>query len=371
MTRLNFTLYKRAFPYLCFFATFFNYFHADAQQSLINVNGWNAYVHLPWDYYLNPTATYPTIIFFPGTGEVGSNASLVINNGPGAYIKQGWNGNVKVGPDSVKFIVISLQPSALWPIETQMDTRIQTLKSLYRIDNQRLHLTGLSMGGWCGTTYVTADPYGGPYYYASQVATVVEVEGVRPDDNQPYPQLFDNFANSGGRLLGFEQINDGRDIQTRVNRMNYTRPNSGIFVSTAFGNGGHCCWQQFYGGNGTAPGIFLLDGVNQNIYEWMAQNPLPPPSTNQPPVANAGGDQTITLPVNTVTITGSGTDPDGTIASYLWTQISGPSSAGIVNSNLPTVTLNNLLQGVYQFQLKVTDNAGATNTDVMQVTVNA
>ncbi len=365
-------LFKKAVSFFIFISSVLNFTSSFAQQSLVNINGWNAYVHLPWDYYSNPNATYPTIIFFPGTGEVGTNASLVIKYGPGANIAQGWNGNVKIGTDSVKFIVISLQPSALWPIETYIDTRIQTLKKMYRIDTKRLHLTGLSMGGWCGTTYVTADNYGGPYNYASQVATVVEVEGVRPDDNQPYPNLFDNFAKSGGRLLGFEQINDGRDTKTRVDRMNYTRANSAIFVPTSYGTGAHCCYDQFYGGNGTTAGKFILDGINQNMYEWMARNPAPTasPYTNISPVANAGADKSITLPANSVSLTGSGSDPDGTIASYLWKKISGPSSFTISNSTSSSTTVTSLVQGVYLFELKVTDNSGAIARDTMKITVN-
>ena len=104
------------------------------------------------------------------------------------------------------------------------------------------------MGGWCATTFVTGDPYGGPYTYASQVAAIVDVEGVVPDDNQPYPNLFDNFAHAGGRLAGFQQANDDRDIPTVVGRMNMTVPNSAIYTQTDFGDGGHCCWEQFYGG---------------------------------------------------------------------------------------------------------------------------
>ncbi|MEO8569832.1 MAG: PKD domain-containing protein, partial [Ginsengibacter sp.] len=372
MTRLTVFFSRKCLPVYLFISTFLNFTNSFAQQSLIDVDGWNAYVHVPWDYYANPNAEYPTIIFFPGTGEVGSNASLVIQNGPGAYISQGWNGNVKIGADSVKFIVISLQPSSLWPNEAYIDTRIQTLKKLYRIDNQRLHLTGLSMGGWCGTTYVTADKYGGPYTHAGQIATVVEVEGVRPDDNQPYPNLFDNFANSGGRLLGFEQINDGRDIKTRVDRMNYTKSNSGIFVSTSYGSGGHCCWEEFYGGNGNTPNNFMLDGINQNIYQWMARNPAPAASqTNQPPTANAGIDQSITLPSNSVTLTGTGNDPDGSIATYQWTKISGPSSGSIKNPTSASTSVPSLVEGVYLFELKVTDNSGSIATDEIKVTVNA
>ena len=46
-------------------------------------------------------------------------------------------------------------------------------------------------------------------------------------------------------------------------------------------------------------------------------------------------DKTITLPVNKITLAGSGTDADGTVVSYLWTKISGPTSYSIVNAASP------------------------------------
>ena len=94
------------------------------------------------------------------------------------------------------------------------------------------------------------------------------------------------------------------------------------------------------------------------------------PAVNQVPTANAGLDQNITLPVSTVTLSGNGTDPDGTISSYSWVKISGPVSGTITNTTAATTSVTGLLQGVYQFQLTVTDNNGATDTDIMQVTVN-
>ncbi len=92
---------------------------------------------------------------------------------------------------------------------------------------------------------------------------------------------------------------------------------------------------------------------------------------NIPPTANAGPNQTITLPTNSVTLAGSGTDPDGTIAAYLWTKISGPAAGTITNPNVAGTTVTGLVQGTYQFELRVTDNAGAFGRDTMQVTVNA
>lgn len=93
-------------------------------------------------------------------------------------------------------------------------------------------------------------------------------------------------------------------------------------------------------------------------------------STNIPPVSNAGNDLTITLPVNTAPLTGAGTDADGTVSSYVWTKISGPTTYTIANPNIASTFANNLVQGTYQFQLQVTDNSGATGTDIMQVIVN-
>ena len=94
-------------------------------------------------------------------------------------------------------------------------------------------------------------------------------------------------------------------------------------------------------------------------------------AVNQPPTANAGSDQNITLPINSVSLSGSGTDPDGTISAYLWTKISGPASGTITNTASATTSVTGLTEGTYEFQLRVTDNNGATDTDIMQVTVNA
>ncbi|MGC4034414.1 MAG: PKD domain-containing protein [Chitinophagaceae bacterium] len=95
-------------------------------------------------------------------------------------------------------------------------------------------------------------------------------------------------------------------------------------------------------------------------------------AANQAPVANAGANQTITLPTSTVTLNGTGSsDADGTIASYAWTKASGPTSGTITSVTSGTTTVTGLVQGTYVFQLTVKDNAGATATDNVTITVNA
>ena len=95
-----------------------------------------------------------------------------------------------------------------------------------------------------------------------------------------------------------------------------------------------------------------------------------PPQANQSPKANAGSNLVITLPTNSVTLTGSGTDADGTIASYQWSKVSGPSQYSIVSSTKAQTIVNNLVEGIYQFALTVTDNSGAAAKATVQVTVN-
>ncbi|GAB4093030.1 malectin domain-containing carbohydrate-binding protein [Flaviaesturariibacter terrae] len=95
-------------------------------------------------------------------------------------------------------------------------------------------------------------------------------------------------------------------------------------------------------------------------------------TTNATPVANAGPDKTLTLPANSVTLNGSGTDSDGSIASYSWTQVSGPNTASFSSKTVAAPTVSGLVQGSYVFALVVTDNGGATSVaDQVTVTVNA
>jgi hypothetical protein len=90
---------------------------------------------------------------------------------------------------------------------------------------------------------------------------------------------------------------------------------------------------------------------------------------NVAPTANAGVDQTAD-PGATVTLTGSGTDTDGTIASYAWAQTSGTTVTLTGTGASRTFTAPITTTGAtLLFQLTVTDDQAATGTDTIQVTV--
>ncbi|WP_045689413.1 PKD domain-containing protein [Hymenobacter sp. AT01-02] len=94
------------------------------------------------------------------------------------------------------------------------------------------------------------------------------------------------------------------------------------------------------------------------------------PVQNMLPVANAGGDTSVQLPTNQAVLQGSGTDTDGSIASYAWRQVTGPNTATGLPSTVQNPVAGNLIAGTYQFGLITKDNTGASSTeDFVLVTV--
>lgn len=91
---------------------------------------------------------------------------------------------------------------------------------------------------------------------------------------------------------------------------------------------------------------------------------------NQPPVANAGKDTSITLPNNTAILNGSAsTDPDNNIVAYKWIKIAGPASFIITNDASVQTQVSNLTEGIYQFELTVTDAKGLSDKDTVSIQV--
>ncbi len=94
---------------------------------------------------------------------------------------------------------------------------------------------------------------------------------------------------------------------------------------------------------------------------------------NAPPTANAGPDQTVNEQT-TVNLTAVGSsDVDGSIAGYSWTQTSG--TAVVINNPL-TATPNftapsvSLAGETLTFEVEVTDDDGATDTDTVDIQVD-
>jgi predicted peptidase len=99
-------------------------------------------LYLPADYGKDSKRKWPLMMFLHGAGERGSNLEVVKKHGPPKLIVQG---------KSFDFIIVSPQcPNDLWWPE-QTDTLINLLDEIekkYRVDTEKVYLTGLSMGGF-------------------------------------------------------------------------------------------------------------------------------------------------------------------------------------------------------------------------------
>jgi len=111
--------------------------------------------YLPDDYDSNPDKSWPLVLFLHGRGESNGPLPLVAKWGPPRFAKRG---------DSLPFILVSPQcpRSGSWSDETRqtqlVDLLQQVIKS-YRVDQSRIYLTGLSMGGFGSWTLAANHPH--------------------------------------------------------------------------------------------------------------------------------------------------------------------------------------------------------------------
>jgi hypothetical protein len=93
-------------------------------------------------------------------------------------------------------------------------------------------------------------------------------------------------------------------------------------------------------------------------------------TSNEPPLADAGLDQTTTRG-STVYLDGGGSrDPDGVVSSYEWTVTTPAGTATTLDcGNCERSQFQATSVGTYEVTLQVTDDDGATATDTLYVTV--
>jgi lysophospholipase L1-like esterase len=169
------------------------------------------------------------------------------------------------------------------------------------------------------------------------------------------------FATEDLQDVGFQNFNIQNNTITST---------SGIALQTYYSSNGSTTTTNF-SNNKTTGSVDANYTVTQsnNTGSVVPNCSTTPPPTNSAPTANAGTDRSITLPTSSVTLSGSGTDSDGSITSYAWTKVSG-GSATITTPSSASTTVTGLSAGSYTFRLTVTDDDGATDTDDMVVVVN-
>jgi gliding motility-associated-like protein len=307
-------------------------------------NGIWYYEYLPPDYNSN-TNNYPIVFFLHGLGERGDTEATLVTvtkNGPPKHVKAGFK---------FPFILISPQLKSKytgWPA-SYMDEVIEYCRNNLRVDQSRIYLTGLSLGG------------GGTWGYAQDPILNQKLAAIAPIcGHQNNASKACNIVNSGIPVWGFHGDADGTVNYNKtvlmVKALNACVPAPNpLALITIYPGVGHNSWDNAYRTDNSLH--------TPNLYQWLLQ------FKNGGIKVNAGPDITLNLPTSSTNITGTASADSGPITTYSWTKVSGP-AATITNPNSPTVSLTGLVAGVYTFKLTAS-NVVESSSDDVKITVAA
>jgi hypothetical protein len=235
---------------------------AQGPQQLVDVpyDSWagatvKAWLYLPADYATS-TRKYPVVFYYHGLGEAGNNPYSVLTQGLPKLISEGMRPDNVVNPvdgQPYSFIVLSAQHWSWSPNPLWLPYQLEWLKQNYRIDTNRVYVTGLSAGGQ--QSYGTASQYD---HVSKLIAAAVPMS---PAQVWPYnPTLVGQYKI---KTWFFSGNSDGGYTQNAINYNNDC--NSQLPSSSRLNiySGGHCCWTTYYNTNWRDP------ATNQSIWHWM------------------------------------------------------------------------------------------------------
>ena len=223
-----------------------------------NTNGF--YEYLPQSYS-SSNDQYPLIIFIHGLGDRGNGNPVelkrVLQNGIPKMLDEGtFPVSIELNNKSFEFIILSPQ-FIEWPEPDHVDNVINYAINNYRVDINRIYLTGLSMGGGAVWDYA-----GNNSIFAKKIAAIVPVCG----GSWPEPERA--YIIGDADLPVWATHNDGDPTvpvhytHDYVSRINSRSPNPPA-KKTIFDDDTHDAWTKTYDPSFTENGL--------NIYQWMLQ----------------------------------------------------------------------------------------------------
>lgn len=316
------------------------------------------YESLPVDYNENPSAKYPLIIFIHGKGEMGNGSSSaitkVLRTGiPYLIAHRKFPTSFKVDGKQYSFIVISPQitTNAYSQSGKFINELLQYCKQAYRIDESRIYITGLSMGGGMTWKAVSDEP--------ETFAAAIPICGSLSSSNDMARSIAKSnlplwaIHNEGDPVVSVK-VTRGWESKLKAHKAT-PYPRITIFNSKA-----HDAWSKSYDPN------FKING--QNIYQWL----LSYTRRSVLPVAVAGPDQVLETPLKEAWLDGNKSySPNDKIKTFKWSLIKGSSKIKIATPNKARTKITGLTAGSYQFELQVNDTKGRSSVDYVTLTVSA
>jgi predicted peptidase len=209
------------------------------------------WLYLPENYSRKNKQGYPLLLFLHGAGERGADLAAVKRHGPPSLIEGGRH---------LPFIVVSPQCPEwqFWKVPHLYQLLKEVMKR-YRVDADRVYITGLSMGGFGTWAFALEHPE--LFAAALPVCGGGNRHMVRPANQQLTAEL---------RRLPFWVFHGARDsvvpLSASEEMVEAVRAVGGTVRFTAYPEAGHDSWTATYD--------------NPEVYRWLAEqrrSPAPNP----------------------------------------------------------------------------------------------
>jgi predicted peptidase len=197
--------------------------------------GYQYYISLPENYEFENRKSWPVILYLHGMGQRGDDLDQVKENGPLRRIEDG----VKL-----PFVIVAPQcPNDSWWDTDNLKSLLDHIKAAYSVNDERVYLTGSSMGG--AGTWALANSY--PECFAA----IAPVCGFfTPGDPGRFKGL--PIWCFHGAMDDFVPINDS------LRMVAWIREHGGHVRFTVYPDTGHDSWRETYS--------------NPELYEWFLEH---------------------------------------------------------------------------------------------------
>jgi predicted peptidase len=190
---------------------------------------------LPADYKKEKEKTYPLMIFLHGSGERGDSLELVKRNGPPSFLD-----------NSTDFQFITVSPQC--PVGKRWNTEdlqvlLEQILAKYRIDHDRIYLTGLSMGGFGTWAWACA--------YPDQFAAIAPVCGGGDQQFAKYLKNLPVWAFHG-------EADSVVPVKRTIEMVQAVNSAGGSAKMTIYRGVGHNSWENAYN--------------DPELYKWLLQH---------------------------------------------------------------------------------------------------
>lgn len=213
--------------------------------------------------YTERSDKYPLIIFVHGLGQVGNGTTELYKVAEEAIIKRiaqkNFPPHFTAGKDAYSFIILAPQFSSHESLEALHGFVEYALKN-YRVDEQRIYLSGLSLGGRMICDYAAK--------YPTRISAIVPMAGVSKQD-ETFSSKTSAIAKNNIPVWELHNRNDqlmsSADAELFISEIINKNPANKSFISLLSdkGEGNHDSWSR-----ASDPSFKVNE---KNIYQWMLQ----------------------------------------------------------------------------------------------------